>query len=230
MKMDTLRLTGPQAASAKYDVLTALSAIGLHRGGGAQASVLRLILLITARYNWRADELCVPQRDMARMWGVTERTVKREVKAWLDGRLVICKRQGVRGRAGAYRLDMVEIWQQASDLWPLIGPDYAERMTPQPVATNVITADFAQIRDETRPEPGSWRAVSRRLKLIDAAMHAAWIAPLRLTVNDAERVELTAPTRFAAHYIETHLRRVLDEAVEAEMGPGRRIVVRAEGA
>ena len=42
--------------------------------------MLRLIALITARYNWQRDELSVGQSEMARIWGVHDRTVKREVR------------------------------------------------------------------------------------------------------------------------------------------------------
>lgn len=228
MKMDIRQFAGPQAGSAKYDVLTALSLIGFDRGGAAQVSVLRLISLITARYNWRQDALCVCQRDMSRIWGVTERTAKREVKAWIDGRLMIRTRAGVRGRAGAYRLDLIEIRHQAAPLWARIGPDYVERMAP---STELIVAE--QTEDAPEPDgvevaPGTWSAAARRLRRTDPVKHAAWFAGLRPSNEDAKTIVLIAPTRFEAHYIETHLMRLLADAVEAEIGPGRRVILRAE--
>ena len=78
--MDAKRFTGPQAGSQKYDLLTALAVAGLCGSPGFQTSMLRLIALVTARYNWARDELTVGQREMARMWSVDERTVKRELK------------------------------------------------------------------------------------------------------------------------------------------------------
>lgn len=226
MKIDVRQFAGPQAASAKYDVLTALSMIAFARGGAAHISVLRMIGLVTARYNWRLDELCVCQRDMARMWGVTERTAKREVKAWVDGRLMIRTRVGVRGRAGAYRLDLVEIREQAAPLWSRVGPDYVERMAPvEAVDTqNEAHPDIPE-RSDVPALPGTWAAASRRLRVVDHAVHAAWIEPLNLSGDDGTTIRLTAPSRFAAHYLQTHLMRRISEAVEAEIGPGRRIEV-----
>ncbi len=69
-------MTGPCAGVVKYDILTAL---GLHGVPSAQASMLRLITAIMARCNWRSEEMTVGQRDLARLWGVAERTAKREV-------------------------------------------------------------------------------------------------------------------------------------------------------
>ncbi|TFL17176.1 DnaA N-terminal domain-containing protein [Jannaschia formosa] len=224
MKIDVRHFAGPHAPEAKYDVLTALSLIAFARGGGMQVSVLRLIGLITARYNWRADELCVCQRDMARIWGVTERTAKREVRAWVEARLMVRKRVGVRGRAGAYRLDLIEIRAQAAELWPRIGPDYVERMAPRGEVPEPVAP--AQAPEPVEPAPrGTWRAATGRLRRADAGMHAAWIAPLRLEADEGGVLTLRAPTRFIGHYVETRLMRPLAEAVEAEMGPRRRIIV-----
>ncbi len=96
--MEPKRLTGPEAGSLKYDILTALTLLGLHGTATEQTSMMRLIALITARYNWRANELTVGQRDIARMWAVNERTVKREMKRLTDAQILVCKRSGVRGR------------------------------------------------------------------------------------------------------------------------------------
>lgn len=231
MKIDIRQFAGPQAASDKYDVLTALSLIAFDQGASLQVSVLRLIALITARYNWRVDELCVCQRDMARMWGVSERTAKREVRTWVEARLMIRTRVGVRGRAGAYRLDMVEIRERALPLWSRVGPDYVERMSPS-VAVIGVEREANLSDSETLSEAavrGSWRAISRRLKLSDPSSHAAWIAGLQADAEEDGILRLMAPTRFAAHYIRTHLMRGLMEAVEAERGVGTRLVLGVQG-
>lgn len=230
MLTDAKRLTGPQASSAKYDVLTALSMIGLHRGGSAQATVLRLIAVVTARYNWRLDELSICQRDMARMWGVSERTAKRDVKAWITERWVTQKRAGVRGRAGAYKLDLVEINRQVAPLWELVGPDFVERMAaPPPAEENVIRPQFGVIpAAPVEVERGTWPAVVDRIRASDPAIHGAWIAPLRVVEEAADRITLRAPSRFAASYIQTHVMGVLSDAVAAEMGQGVRVSVIAD--
>lgn len=228
MRMDRTRLAGPHSGVAKYDLLTALSLLGLHGGPRAQISALRLIAVVTARYNWRIDELCVCQRDMARMWGVTERTVKREVKAWVEARWLICMRQGTRGRAGAYRLDLIEIHHRASELWPLVGADFVDRMAPKPEVSVVAVRPLDAVHAEEVAPRGTWRAASRRLRLADPASHAAWFAHLRLLSEEGGTLTLAARTRYAAHYIETRLRTALTEAVAVEMGPDRRIVLCVE--
>jgi len=50
--------------------------------------MLRLISVVTARYNWRNDELSIGQRDMARLWAVNERTVKREMKRLTEANIL----------------------------------------------------------------------------------------------------------------------------------------------
>ena len=124
----TSRVAGPGAAAVKYDTLTALTLMGMHGPSAMQGHVLKLIAVVTARYDWRRDELCVCQRDMARLFGVTERTVKRVVRAWVEARLMIRTRAGVRGRAGAFRLDRVEIARASEPHWSCVGPDFVERM------------------------------------------------------------------------------------------------------
>ena len=170
--MDAKRLTGVKASSLKYDLLTALSVAGLHLDARHQISLSRLLLLITARYNWRLDEFCVGQRDLARMWNVTERTVKREIKFWTEKRMVICKRQGVRGRVGAYRLNYPEIYRMSEPYWDHVGPDFSERMVQtNPVKeTKVVAVDFRteatannQTDDIPATENHSWRAACKRI-------------------------------------------------------------------
>jgi hypothetical protein len=77
--MQTASIVGRNAAAHKYDILTAIGTYALSKGKHEQRLVLRLITLITARYNWGRDELAVGQREIARLWSVDERTVKREM-------------------------------------------------------------------------------------------------------------------------------------------------------
>ena len=56
------RLTGKGAGAEKYDLLTALSVAGLSGSPTEQTSMLRLIAVLTARYNWAADELSMGHR------------------------------------------------------------------------------------------------------------------------------------------------------------------------
>ena len=129
--MDAKRYTGPQAGSQKYDLLTALSVAGLSGSPGFQTSMLRLVALVTARYNWGRNELTVGQREMARLWSVDERTVKREIKRLTAASILLQLRPGVRGRVAAYRLNIAEIHRLSAPVWDRVGPDYADRMAQQ---------------------------------------------------------------------------------------------------
>lgn len=213
----------------KYDVLTALSVLGLHGSPARQISMMRLCALITARYNWKLDHFCVGQPEMARMWHVTERTVKREIKRWVDDRLLICVRKGVRGRVGAYRLNLLRVYEVSRDVWMAVGTDYAERMEGlQPASpSSVVQVDFAKPAQDDTPtvdDGTSWYAVSQRLKTLYPGKHRNWFAPLRFISDKDGRYTLAARSGFVVRYLETHFSTVMAEAVEAEVGLGRRIV------
>ena len=57
--MLSAKATGQGSAARKYDLITAIGAYGLARDKHLQRLMLRLIILITARYNWARDELAV---------------------------------------------------------------------------------------------------------------------------------------------------------------------------
>lgn len=231
--MELKRLTGAHASALKYDVLTALSLCGLHGSQTQMMSMIRLTAVVTARYNWRRDELSIGQRDMARLWGVTERTAKREVRRWLESGLLVCTRPGVRGRVAAYRLDIRTLLEQSRDLWDLVGPDYAERMGAerQQEAAKVVKVDFGAGRSEPDPQeqvtPPGWRAASARFREMSPQVYASWIAPLTFVSDDGRTVTLRGPSAFASRYVETHHARELAEVVDACIGPMRRVVIEA---
>ena len=66
------RATGRNAASMKYDILSALGAHGCAGDKHRQRLVLRLITLVVARYNWISDELMVGQRPRAALLKVDQ--------------------------------------------------------------------------------------------------------------------------------------------------------------
>jgi len=107
--MLSTKVVGRAAASRKYDILTALATYALARKKHEHRLVLRLISLVTARYNWQRDELAIGQREIARMWSVDERTVKREMAKLRGLGWLVVKRQGARGRVTEYGLDIAAI-------------------------------------------------------------------------------------------------------------------------
>ncbi|TMM49311.1 hypothetical protein [Sulfitobacter sabulilitoris] len=229
--MEQSRLTGALAGSLKYDLLTALTVMALHGSPTEQTTALRLAALVTARYNWKLDEFCVGQRDMARMWNVNERTVKREVRRMIERGLIVCRRQGVRGRVGAYRLNMARIAELSRPTWPAVGADFVARMDgfSEPVAANVVKFDFDTRNtapdDAALPEKGTWRSVLEHLARSDPANLRNWYAKLSFVGQSGGVVTLRAPSRFVGQFVEQRLSRPLSLALEEELGPFDRLLI-----
>ncbi|MGI9389113.1 MAG: DnaA N-terminal domain-containing protein [Boseongicola sp.] len=224
--MDNRRVIGPGSGVVKYDILTAITIAGLNGSARDQIAMMRLCSLITARYNWRRDELSIGQQEMALLWGVGSRTVKREVKRWLETGILVCTRQGVRGRVAAYCLNMLRVCEMTEQYWSLLGQDFVDRMRElKPGGDRVIRLDA--VRATRREEAGTsgWEAVNLNLEHQFPTQHGAWIAPLIASEANGELV-LEAKSAFAAEYIKTHFGRDIADAVAAEWGAPRRISIR----
>lgn len=212
-------LTGPGAGSEKYDLLTAMAVAGLSGSPQQLATMMRLIALITARYNWTTNELTVGQREMASMWSVDERTVKREIKRMTQAELLLQKRAGVRGRVAAYRLNITEIYKLSEPVWRRVGPDFAERMDQRvpKTAETVIKVDFQSRPAQLIVEASNpWNRVLNRLESDNAAFVAAWFSKLKFLSKTDTCLSLQAPSRFVAQYVQTHLMIALTNAVSSE--------------
>lgn len=241
--MQPKHMTGPGSGVLKYDILTALAIAGLHGSTVQQVSMLRLIVLITARYNWLRNELSIGQADMAQIWGVDPRTAKREVKRLVTSGLLDVVRPGVRGRVASYRLNLAVLEQRSRPVWDAVGSDFAERagrlMTRKAdsATDNVLRVDFVSSRDPHAQDerPGTvdgcpdprWQAVLDRLARAQPEAFANWFC--RLALDDAHGgiVRLRAPNAFVGRYIETHLTAPLEAAVKDVFGAGHRVALRA---
>ncbi|WP_134679124.1 DnaA N-terminal domain-containing protein [Paracoccus ravus] len=228
--MDLKRFTGPQAGSQKYDLLTALAVAGLNGTAGFQTSMLRLIALVTARYNWKSDEVTVGQRDLARLWAVDERTVKREVKRLTEMRILLQLRPGVRGRVAAYRLNKPEIHRISADYWEMIGPDFSVRMVqqetkPQHEGEKIVRVDFRHRSGEADPLSRQWQRTLERLAQSDPGLHQNWFGLLAFEAFEDGLLRLGAPSAFVAQYVRTHHQRRLQDIAALEFTNLRRIEV-----
>ncbi|MFK7878072.1 MAG: hypothetical protein AB8B71_20265 [Paracoccaceae bacterium] len=218
---------GRNASALKYDILTALGAYALGGNKHELRLVLRLITLLTARYNWTRNELAVGQREIARLWSVDERTVKRDMaklraKGWL-----VVKRQGARGHVTEYRLDQDRMLEDTRADWPKVGPDFELRMQGVPAHSNVVAltpkAHVAPPDLNTDPNANSeWDVAKAVLHQEDPAIYAAWVAALIRVDRAGGRVTLQAPSRFHGAYVQSHLSttlltamRVVDDTVTA---------------
>ncbi|WP_300019551.1 hypothetical protein [uncultured Roseobacter sp.] len=219
---------GRGASARKYDLLTALGAFALSQGKHDQRRALRLMTLITARYNWARDELAVGQREIARLWSVDERTVKREM-ALLRGRgWLVVKRQGARGRVTQYGLGIEQLLADTAVTWACVGSDFEVRMgqgdtppqvVPLPVRGSVAAPDVSNGTE--------WALARLVLHTEDAGTYASWIAALERAERAGGRLTLRAPSRFHAAYVQTHLERRLLAAcqdVDADVAEVRIVV------
>lgn len=226
-----MKRVGPNAGALKYDLLTALGVAGLHGTPTEQTSLMRLTALITARYNWRIEEVSVGQDELARLWAVNLRTVKREMKRLMDMGVLTCLRPGVRGRVGAYRLNYRRIYEVSRASWAAVGPDFEERMREVSGERTVVQVDFAQKAAPTdhSEATGTWGAVRRRLQADHPALFDNWFAKMVEAGRGEDSLTIRTPGSFVSRYIETHLAEILADAVNAEMptdsGRPRRITL-----
>ncbi|UXU76315.1 MULTISPECIES: hypothetical protein [unclassified Paracoccus (in: a-proteobacteria)] len=201
--MQAIRAVGREAGAKKYDLLSAMMAHALAADKHRQRMVLRLMALITSRYNWQRDELCVGQREIARLWSVDERTVKREMARLRAIGWIEVKQAGARGRVSVLGLNIARILTDTRAQWDLVGPDFVARMSGATAApeTNVVPLH----RPEAAPASGAWAKLRARLAAEDPALHDAWLAGLIDAGVSDGCLTLFAPTRFHAAYVQTHL-------------------------
>ncbi len=206
--MQMMKPVGRSAAVRKYDILTALGALALAGSKHDQRRTLRLMTLITARYNWQSDLLAVGQREIARMWSCDERTVKREMMRLKAMGWLVMKRQGARGRVSEYGLGLETILSATRSHWMAIGPDFEARMTPPAASESQTVVPFPGnvaapvIGDESATE---WDMVRLRLHRDDPGLYGAWVEALTRQSRAGDRLILRAPSRFHASYVITHL-------------------------
>lgn len=216
--MLTTRPAGRNASAIKYDFITALGSYALARDKHEQRLVLRFLTLVTARYNWKRNELAVGQREMAQLWSVDERTVKRETaklraKGWL-----IVRRQGGRGHVTQYALDHDRILSDTKPDWARVGPDFDMRMQgmPEPQSANIVPLPArGSVAAPDLSDGSEWSLAQGLLHQQDAALYGSWIAAITRQSRSGARLELKVPSRFHGVYVQTHLMGKISEAVRA---------------
>jgi len=199
--------TGRNATVIKYDILTALAAHALSQGKAVQRLVLRFMSLITARYNWGRDELAVGQREIARMWHVDKRTVKREMAKLRALGWLVVKRQGSRGRVTEYGINLDRILSDTRNCWAAVGPDFEHRLSGDTApASNVVALPITSVAAAPDLSDGSeWSLTKGLLHAEDPASYTAWIQSLTRQGRAGGRLTLMAPSRFHATYVMAHL-------------------------
>ncbi|WP_244504690.1 DnaA N-terminal domain-containing protein [Jannaschia faecimaris] len=183
----------------KYDVLTALGAFGCAGDKHRQRIALRLMTLLTARYNWQEDSLTTGQREIAALWSVDQRTVKREMARLRELGWLILKRPAARGRVACYGLGLDALLGQTEPCWANVGPDFVVRMSSKPVDESNPTVVPFPVMGE-----GAWARIATTLQAEDAGVFNAWFAPL-VTLGERDGVlRLKVPSRFHGSFVRTH--------------------------
>lgn len=229
--MQVIRPVGRDAAAKKYDILSALMAHGLAGDKHRQRSVLRLMALITTRYNWQRDELTIGQVEIARLWSVDPRTVKREMARLRTLGWLVLKRAGARGRVSVYGLGLERLYLDTRPEWAHVGPDFVARMggeTEQgdPAAGKVVPLRPAAI---SPARTALWGAIRVKLEAEDPAIYSAWLAGLSDAGIEDGTLVLIAPSRFHAAYVSAHLLERLRMAARREDGAVTRVRVIGQG-
>ncbi len=202
---------GRDAATKKYDILSAMMTYALARDKHAQRLVLRIMALITTRYNWQRDELSMGQKEMAKLWSVDERTVKREIAKLKSKGWLLVKRAGARGRVTLYGFNLDLILKETEMEWQKIGPDFVGRLTEMTriTAQNVPETNVVPFSGPDLNPPQTDGSVWAKAALIvykdDPTCYGAWLQQIQQTGRDGTCLVLIAPTKFHAIYVQTHL-------------------------
>lgn len=219
--MQLIRAVGRGAAARKYDLLTAMGAFALSKGKSEQRMVLRLMTLVTARYNWQRDVLACGQREIARLWACDERTVKREMARFRGLGWLVVRRQGARGRVTEYALGLETLLAATEPTWEAVGPDFALRMGQGTEPPSETVVPFPVKGDVPAPDLSSgteWSLAQALIHQEDPGTYAAWIRGLQRAERKGAQLTLRAPSRFHASYVQTHLERRLLTACQAVDG------------
>lgn len=200
---------GRGASARKYDLITALGAHALSLGKTDQRRVLRLITLITARYNWGRDELAVGQREIARLWSCDERTVKRETALLRGLGWLVVKRQGARGRVTEYSVNIDRMLKDTSTSWASVGPDFQIRLEGEDSGQGAdrSVVPFPTGGSVTPPDVSAgteWALAQAILYSEDVAAFGSWLSAMKRDSRAGGRLVLRAPSRFHASYVQTH--------------------------
>lgn len=220
--MQAAKPVGRHASALKYDILSALGVTALAADKHRQRLMLRLMVLITTRYNWQNNELSIGRAEMARLWSVEERTVKREIAKMRAAGWIEVKRAGVKGRVTVYALNLSGVLGETTQSWTTIGTDFVARMQERHVGAGSDTAGPNagqdpsgaaatdpnvipfQRRMQTAETEGTWGQVLAQLRAESPAQAATWFGQLSEMARDGDRVTLVAPSRFIADYVRTH--------------------------
>ena len=210
----------------KYDVLTALQALGAHGASPENRLAVRLCFLITARYNWVSGSFSVGIQELARMWNITERSAIRDMVGMRKRGWITVSAPAARGRVARHRIEMVTVLKASMPYWDMVGPDFTARMAggmppgrPEGSgADNVVPLRPDQVSPGAIPEDDGtgWGPAVQRLMERDPNAWRNWFSHLTAPRIVGDILFLRAPTPFLARYIDAnHHAQVLAAVIAA---------------
>ncbi|SDE42345.1 DnaA N-terminal domain-containing protein [Ruegeria marina] len=199
--MQIAKPVGRNASALKYDILSALSAHALAGDKNRQRLVLRISLLITARYNWQRNELSIGREEISRLWSVDERTVKREMSRLRSMGWLTVKRPGARGRVSVYELDLKQMLVDTRPSWHVLGADFTDRIDQEPRTESNVVPFQANVAAPPDGTEDTWSLVQAALHARDPELWSSWFRHLSEAERAGGRATLMAPSRFMADYI-----------------------------
>ncbi|MEM9197593.1 MAG: hypothetical protein AAGD12_07040 [Pseudomonadota bacterium] len=177
-------------AARRHDLLAALALHGLAAGVSGHRLTLRLILLLTARYNWQTDRLAIGRDEIARLWQVDPRTVRREMArlrklGWLE-----IRRAAARGRVAVYGLGLPRLLADLAPVWPKLGPDFAARGAALDAALGGGFPAAPSVPNPRNPPSPSTPGMTPGAAVLAgqagaAARPVAWAGPVPMRLTDA---------------------------------------------
>lgn len=231
-KSDKLR---KMSASLKYDVLSALAVAALSQKDRTRIDYFRLIALITSRYDWLRGEVSIGHSQLAELWSIDVRSVKRQVAYYADAGLMRKSRAGVRGRVTVYEIDILKLIETTRPTFAKIGPDLEERLDQFYGAA--VQSETAQDSAETktlgeinRDRVGATSSDSALLRpanvdredgRIRSALRCAlspsvferWFKDVTIRKASSGAIEFLFPTKFTADYVERTFEKQLTTVV-----------------
>ena len=164
--------------------------------------------------------------ELARLWQVDERTVKRELAKLKESGWLEIRRAAARGRVAVYAIDWGRVLEATRGEWGHIGPDFIDRLSalsaaPEEQSLSTVVAFPAAPAGE-----GVWDRVRSLAHRADPAFYASWLAPVECAGLAQGILELVAPTGFHAQYLNSQAADRLLQTVQEVAPQVHRIFVR----
>ena len=234
-------LRGPRASVVKYDIVAAINGAGLAKASLSKDLAQRLTLLIVSRYNWLTNEISAGHMQLAMLWSVDLRRVKRVLAELRDIGVLAVKRAGRKGLVTVYSLDLSRIAAITRPYWNLLGADIAARLDaafPEKVAPVSALEAPSAAREDVAGDIGQQSNVvgiaEVRRQRADPVRHALaqeisppaferWIKPLVHERRD-DGVVFTAASSFVANYVERQFGHRIERAIRQLFPDIRRVM------